>query len=166
MATFEESVDEAINVAVSRALAQAEAKIESKATEIISTIPVPNIKFVKGTAVTLSSSNKSVTYSLSMTVASGKSVFLLLTGDQNPTTSKAWLNIKLYRGSTVLTWQITESSVLSQNHVFSLSYIDTPTAAGTYTYKAEIALGNTQWSTTLGENGDLQAPQFLAFEIH
>ena len=165
MATFEESVDKAIEVAVERAVAQAVAKINAKATEVIAKIPTPNFKFVKGTAVTLTSSNKSVTYSLTITVASGKSVFLLLTGDQNPTTSKAWLNIKLYRGSTALTWQITESSVLSQNHVFSLSYIDSP-SAGTYTYKAEIALGNTAYSTCLGENGNLQTPQFCVMEIH
>ena len=152
MATIEETIEKAVQAAVKRANAYTDSKI-----------PKVNYKHVKGQKVTLDSSTSSVEYTISMTTT-GNPVFLLICGDSNPETTKVWIYASILRGSTVLATQYNESGVKSQNIPFSLAVIDSP-SAGTYTYKARINLGNTAYSTTLGEN-NTNVPQFMAFEIH
>ena len=171
MATLEETLDKAIEVAVKRANAYTDEALENYSgtsklnTLIDSRIPKVNYKFVKWKKTVLTSSASSTEQSLTLTTT-GKPVFLLVCGDGNPEVNGAWLHVTLQRGTTTLATQITQmSDGASANKVFSLGFIDTP-SAGAQTYKATIALGNTSRSITLGEDGDINAPQFMAFEIH
>ena len=92
----------------------------------------------------------------------GRPIFLIVSGDNNPSSSSAWHNINIYRGTTKLTQQIAESHGASWNIPFCLCYLDV-VEAGTYTYKAELSIGS--GTIIFGESGDVQAPQFIAFEI-
>lgn len=171
MATLEETLDKAIEVAVKRANTYTDEALENYSgtaklnTLIDSRIPKVNYKFVKWKKTVLTSSAPSTQQSLTLTTT-GKPVFLLVCGDGNPEVNAAWLRVTLQRGTTTLATQITQmSDGTSANKVFSLGFIDT-LSAGAQTYKATIALGNATRTITLGEDGDINAPQFMAFEIH
>lgn len=171
MATLEETIEKAVQAAVKRANAYTDEALENYSgtaklnTLIDSRIPKVNYKFVKWKKTVLTSSASSTEQSLTLTTT-GKPVFLLVCGDGNPEVNTAWLSVTLQRGTTKLAAQVTQmSDGASANKVFSLGFIDTP-SAGIQTYKATIALGNKDRSITLGENGDIYTPQFMAFEIH
>ena len=101
------------------------------------------------------------TQSKSITITShGRPIFLLATGDNNA--GSGWMRIRLFRDGNALTWQICEGTSSSQNVPFSLSWLDI-VPAGTYTYRCDLSLGG--GSVGLGEEGALQAPQFIVFEI-
>lgn len=93
---------------------------------------------------------------------SGRPVFICLCGDNNPSSSTAWCRASIYRNSTKLTEEICESRNQSNNVVFNVCYLDI-ISAGTYTYQGLIEVGS--GSITFGEEGNVQAPQFMAFEI-
>lgn len=92
----------------------------------------------------------------------GRPVFIACSGDINPITTSAWMNIRFYRDSTLLSHQIAQSNAESQNIPFCMIYLDTP-PAGSYTYKVEFTRGAGDF--TLSENGAMQAPNFVVFEI-
>ena len=110
---------------------------------------------------TISSLSGSTEKTITLTTH-GRPVFVIVTGDNNPTSSSAWLYIQIYRDTTRLTYQICESHGNSWNIPFGVCYLDA-VPAGTYTYKCSITMGN--GTSNLGEDGDHQAPQFIAFEI-
>lgn len=107
-------------------------------------------------------SSGSTTGSVSITTH-GRPVFVLCCGDNNPSSSTNWIRINLYRDTTKLRHQICESHGSSWNIPFCIAYLDTP-VAGTYTYKAQIDNGSGS-ATILGEEGAIQGPQLIVFEI-
>ena len=92
----------------------------------------------------------------------GRPVFLIVSGDNNPTSSGAWHYVYIYKGDTILTVQTCQSPANSNNIPFCTCYLDI-VPAGTYTYKAKIVVGN--GTVQLGEVPDFGTPQFIAFEI-
>lgn len=121
-----------------------------------------NYAFHKWTgSVVLDSTTSPIYKELSITTH-GRPVFIIVTGDNNPTSETCWFNIKFYRNGTMISSQIVESHGASWNIPFAMQYLDT-VAAGTYTYKVEFSLGS--GSSQLNESGDKQSPNFTIFEI-
>ena len=120
----------------------------------------PNYGFKKWGAITLSASNSS-TQTITLTT-SGRPVFLFLAGNNNPD-NNAWCRGYLYRDSTKLAEVTCHDPGASTNRPFSVFHIDTP-AAGTYAYKGMIQTH----SGTVGysEDGAVEAPQFMAYELN
>lgn len=70
---------------------------------------------------------------------SGRPIQIIATGDANPSTSGAWVQLQIYRDGVALGKKVqAESSLNNENVPFCLNFIDTPTA-GTYTYTVRIA---------------------------
>lgn len=121
-----------------------------------------NYGFYKWTgSVVLDSTTSPIYKELSITTH-GRPVFIIVTGDNNPTSETCWFNIKFYRNGTMISSQIVESHGASWNIPFAMQYLDT-VAAGTYTYKVEFSIGT--GSSQLNESGDKQSPNFTIFEI-
>ena len=112
-------------------------------------------------SVVLDSTTSPIYKELSITTH-GRPVFIIVTGDNNPTSETCWFNIKFYRNGTMISSQIVESHGASWNIPFAMQYLDT-VAAGTYTYKVEFSIGS--GSSQLNESGDKQSPNFTIFEI-
>ena len=116
----------------------------------------------KWTTTTMNGSTTSTSKTISITTV-GRPVFLCMSGDINPTTNQTcWGTVRIFRGSTELCRQIVESRLSSQNNPYCLTYLDAP-SAGTYTYKGQFDRGAGIF--TMGEDGNVNAPQFSAFEI-
>lgn len=123
-----------------------------------------NYGFYKFTNTTVSSSS-SPSGTIQITTK-GRPVFCSITGDINPTTNGAWLNIYLKRiqngQSTTISQQIVQSASNSMNVPFGINYLDI-VGEGTYTYEASFTIGS--GTINLAESGALQAPNFVVYEI-
>lgn len=129
----------------------------------LDTSDLGNYGFYKWPAGTLTLSSSVPTISKELTITTkGRPVFLMVTGDNNPTTDSCWFNIKFYRDGTLLCHQIDESHASSWNIPFCLSYLDA-VGAGSHTYKVEFTIGS--GATNLNESGDKQSPNFSIYEI-
>ena len=121
-----------------------------------------NYQISNATAVTVNTSTPTTIASVTITTV-GKPVFLIGTGDANPTTAGDWNYIALYRDSTqVGKLIINQTSGASYNNPWAITHIDAP-AAGTYTYtiKAYTGVG----TIVYGETGNSQAPTLIAMEL-
>lgn len=103
-----------------------------------------------------------ISYTLTITT-SGNPIYLNVNGDNNPQADGVnWLRIDIIKDNNTLARQICQSNINSANVPFSLSYLDI-VPAGTYSYTFEIrASGGT---IQLGEDGNIEAPQCIAYEI-
>lgn len=128
---------------------------------VLDTSDLGNYAFYKFPAGTVVKSGVSPTKELTITTK-GRPIFVSVTGDNNPDSETAWMYIYLYRDGVQLCCQICESHASSHNIPFALNYLDI-VEAGTHTYKVSFALGN--GTINLAENGALQAPNFVVFEI-
>lgn len=129
---------------------------------VLDTSDLGNYGFYKWSgSVVLDSTTTSVSKELSITTH-GRPVYIIVTGDNNPTSETCWFNIFFYRNGTLLSSQTVESHGASWNIPFAMQYLDT-VAAGTYTYKVEFVIGT--GSTQLNESGNKQSPNFTIFEI-
>lgn len=99
----------------------------------------PNYAQSNASAVTKSSVGD-VIVSQSITT-SGRPVQIIATGDANPGTSGAWVQLQLYRDNTAIGKKVqAESSLNNENVPYCLNFIDNPTA-GSYTYSVRIVGG-------------------------
>ena len=128
---------------------------------VLDTSDLGNYAFYKFPAGTKVSSSSSPTKEVTITTK-GRPIFVSVTGDNNPDSDTAWMYIYLYRDGVQLCCQICESHASSHNIPFALNYLDI-IGAGTHTYKVTFALGN--GTINLAENGALQAPNFVVYEI-
>ena len=97
---------------------------------------VPNYAQSNASSVTKSAVGDIV---ISQTITtSGRPIQIIATGDANPTSAGAWVQLQLYRDGTAIGKKIqAESSASNENVPYCLNYIDNPTA-GTYTYTVKI----------------------------
>lgn len=116
----------------------------------------------KWTATTINTSNPTSTSKSITLTTHGRPVFLILSGDINPTSSGGWIYARISRDAVEITSQTCQSPAQSSNVPFCICYLDI-VPAGTYDYTGNIMTGN--GTNQLGEVGDLGAPQFIAFEI-
>jgi hypothetical protein len=73
---------------------------------------------------------------------SGRPVQIIATGDANPTSAGAWVQLQLYRDGSAIGKKLqAESSSSNENVPYCLNFIDNPTA-GTYTYSVKITAGS------------------------
>ena len=128
---------------------------------VLDTGDLGNYAFYKFPAGTKVSSSSSPTKEVTITTK-GRPIFVSVTGDNNPDSETAWMYIYLYRDGVQLCCQICESHALSHNIPFALNYLDI-VGAGTHTYKVTFSLGS--GTINLAENGALQSPNFVVFEI-
>jgi hypothetical protein len=99
----------------------------------------PNYAQSNASAVTKSSVGD-IIVSQSITT-SGRPVQIIATGDANPGTSGAWVQLQLYRDNTAIGKKVqAESSLNNENVPYCLNFIDNPTA-GSYTYSVRIVGG-------------------------
>ena len=128
---------------------------------VLDTSDLGNYAFYKFPAGTKVSSSSSPTKEVTITTK-GRPIFVSVTGDNNPDSDTAWMYIYLYRDGVQLCCQICESHASSHNIPFALNYLDI-VGAGTHTYKVTFSLGS--GTINLAENGALQAPNFVVYEI-
>jgi hypothetical protein len=101
---------------------------------------VPNYAQSNASSVTKSSVGD-IVVSHSITT-SGRPVQVIATGDANPGTSGAWVQLQLYRDNTAIGKKVqAESSLNNENVPYCLNFIDNPTTPGTYTYSVRIVGG-------------------------
>lgn len=114
-------------------------------------------------AVTVNSATATTLASVSLTTT-GKPVMLTATGNGNPGQSGGWFYFRLYRDSTEIgkRHKSENAGVSSQNHVFAITHIDTP-SAGTYTYSIKAYQGS--GTHVFGEDGDVEGAIIAAHEI-
>ena len=97
---------------------------------------VPNYAQSNASSVTRSSVGD-IVISQSIT-SSGRPIQIIVTGDANPQSNGAWVQLQLFRDGTAIGKKIqAESSSSNENVPYCLNFIDNPTA-GTYTYTARI----------------------------
>ena len=100
----------------------------------------PNYAQTNASSVTKSAVGD-VVISQSITT-SGRPVQIIATGDANPTSAGAWVQLQLYRDGTAIGKKLqAESSSSNENVPYCLNFIDNPTA-GTYTYSVKITAGS------------------------
>ena len=100
----------------------------------------PNYAQSNASAVTKSSVGD-IIVSQSITT-SGRPVQIIATGDANPGTSGAWVQLQLYRDNTAIGKKVqAESSLNNENVPYCLNFIDNPTTPGSYTYSVRIVGG-------------------------
>jgi hypothetical protein len=100
----------------------------------------PNYAQTNASSVTKSAVGD-VVISQSITT-SGRPVQIIATGDANPTSAGAWVQLQLYRDGTAIGKKLqAESSSSNENVPYCLNFIDNPTA-GTYTYSVRITAGS------------------------
>lgn len=121
-----------------------------------------NYGFYKSTASAFDVTATQVKYGSITITTTGRPVFIMCTGDMNPTAASAWMHMWLLRNGTGITYDIVESHGNSWNIPFCLSYLDI-VPAGTYTYSVDFAMGS--GTANLAENGAVQQPDFSVFEI-
>lgn len=118
-------------------------------------------KWPSGSMVLSDSGTTSISKELTITTK-GRPVYISVSGDNNPNTDVSWFTIFFYRDNIRMSSQIVESHGLSWNNPFSMQYLDI-VDAGTHTYKVEFAIGS--GSSNLNEDGAIQSPNFVVFEI-
>jgi hypothetical protein len=75
---------------------------------------------------------------------SGRPVQIIATGDANPATSGAWVQLQLFRDGIAIGKKVqAESSSNNENVPYCLNFIDNPTTPGTYNYSVRIVGGGT-----------------------
>lgn len=100
----------------------------------------PNYAQSNASAVTKSSVGD-IIVSQSLTT-SGRPVQIIATGDANPGTSGAWVQLQLYRDNNAIGKKVqAESSLNNENVPYCLNFIDNPATPGTYTYSVRIVAG-------------------------
>ena len=73
---------------------------------------------------------------------SGRPVQIIATGDANPGSNGAWVQLQLYRDNTAIGKKVqAESSSSNENIPYCLNFIDNPTTPGSYTYSVRIVGG-------------------------
>jgi hypothetical protein len=101
---------------------------------------VPNYAQSNASSVTKSAVGD-IVVSQSITT-SGRPIQVIATGDANPTSAGAWVQLQLYRDGTAIGKKVqAESSATNENVPYCLNFIDNPTA-GTYTYSVKITAGS------------------------
>lgn len=121
-----------------------------------------NYGFYKSTASTYNVTTTQVKYGSITITTTGRPVFIMCTGDMNPTADSAWMQYWILRNGSGITSGTVESHGNSWNIPFSISYLDQVTA-GTYTYSIDFKMGNN--TANLAEGGAIESPNFIAFEI-
>lgn len=123
-----------------------------------------NYGFYKYPVLTFSGSYTQKDYDITISNTNGHPIFLNICGDINPldTSASSQLNIIICKNGNMITRQIVESHNNSQNIPFSLNYLDI-VPKGTYKYTFSLLRGNGHF--ILGENGNQQSSQCMAFEI-
>lgn len=97
---------------------------------------VPNYAQSNASSVTKSAVGD-IIVSQSITT-SGRPVQIIATGDANPQTNGAWVQLQIFRDGTAIGKKIqAESSSSNENVPYCLNFIDNPTV-GTYTYSVRI----------------------------
>jgi len=97
---------------------------------------IPNYAQSNASSVTRSSVGD-IIVSQSITT-SGRPIQIIATGDANPLSSGAWVQLQLFRDGTAIGKKIqAESSSSNENVPYCLNFIDNPTA-GSYTYSVRI----------------------------
>jgi hypothetical protein len=97
---------------------------------------IPNYAQSNASSVTRSSVGD-IIVSQSITT-SGRPIQIIATGDANPLSSGAWVQLQLFRDGTAIGKKIqAESSSSNENVPYCLNFIDNPTA-GTYNYSVRI----------------------------
>lgn len=72
---------------------------------------------------------------------SGRPIQIIATGDANPQSAGAWVQLQLFRDGTAIGKKLqVESSATNENVPYCLNFIDNP-AAGTYTYSVRLVSG-------------------------
>tara|TARA_R100001086_G_scaffold226187_1_gene144762 strand:- start:342 stop:875 length:534 start_codon:yes stop_codon:yes gene_type:complete len=114
-------------------------------------------------AVTINSSTATAIASVSITTT-GKPVLLIASGNSNPGQTGGFFLYRLYRDSTEIgkRHKAENGGTSSQNFVFAINHIDTP-SAGTYTYSIQAYQGS--GTHTFGEDGDVEAAIITACEL-
>ena len=114
-------------------------------------------------AVTVNSSTATTLASVSITTT-GKPVLLTACGNSNPGQEGGFFLYRLYRDSTEIgkRHKAENAGTSSQNYVFAISDIDTP-SAGTYTYAIKAYQGS--GTHVFGEDGDVEGAVITACEI-
>lgn len=92
-----------------------------------------NYGFYKSNASAFNVTTTRVTYSSLTITTHGRPVFIICSGDMNPTTSTAWMSMWLLRNGLELSYDIIESHGNSWNIPFCISRLDI-VITGTYTY--------------------------------
>lgn len=111
-----------------------------------------NYGFYKSNASAFNVTITRVTYSSLTITTHGRPVFIICSGDMNPTTSTAWMSMWLLRNGLELSYDIVESHANSWNIPFCISYLDI-VPAGTHTYQIDFLIGS--GTANLAENGAL-----------
>ena len=114
-------------------------------------------------AVTVNSSTATTLASVSITTT-GKPVLLTACGNSNPGQTGGFFLYRLYRDTTEIgkRHKAENAGSSSQNYVFAISDIDTP-SAGTYTYAIKAYQGS--GTHVFGEDGDVEGAVITACEI-
>lgn len=121
-----------------------------------------NYGFYKSNASAFNVTTTRVTYGSITITTTGRPVFVICSGDFNPSSTSAWMNMWLIRDGIGLSHDIVESHANSWNIPFCISYLDI-VPAGTHTYQIDFLIGS--GTANLAENGALQQPDFSVFEI-
>lgn len=121
-----------------------------------------NYGFYKSTATAFNVTTTQVKYGSIQITTHGRPVFIICSGDMNPTASSCWMEYWILRDGVAITHDIAESHGNSWNTPFCISYLDC-VAKGTYTYSIDFKMGSN--TANLAEGGVLQQPDFSVFEI-
>ena len=128
----------------------------------LDTSDLGNYHFYKYGQFVINGNNQLVTHAFSIN-SKGRPIFISVTGDINPLSAGgSWIKIRIWKGSSVISSQIVQSTGLSVNVPFCINYLDI-TGAGNQNYAVDFVIGSGE--TQFGEESNLQAPQILAFEI-
>jgi len=114
------------------------------------------------TAITVNTSTFTTVASVTITTT-GKQVFIVGSGDMNPSGGATWFYHSIFRDGTEIGRRVlAESASHSMNVPFSVCHIDQP-SAGSHTYDIRVSQGG-GYAATYGETGNIQAPTIFAVE--
>lgn len=114
---------------------------------------VPNYAQSNASSVTKSAVGD-IVVSQSITT-SGRPIQIIATGDANPLSAGAWVQLQLYRDGTAIGKKVqVESSSLNENVPYCLNFIDNPTA-GTYTYSVKLTSGGLSFQFGEGDGNQI-----------
>ena len=100
---------------------------------------VPNYAQSNASSVTRNTTGD-IVVSQSITT-SGRPIQIIATGDANPQSAGAWVQLQLFRDGTAIGKKLqVESSASNENVPYCLNFIDNP-ASGTYTYSVRLTSG-------------------------
>ena len=119
--------------------------------------------FSDASAVTINSTTATSLAEVTITTT-GKPVMLTACGNSNPGQTGGFFLYRLYRDTTEIgkRHKAENAGSSSQNYVFAISDIDTP-SAGTYTYAIKAYQGS--GTHVFGEDGDVEGAVITACEI-